>query len=149
MSSLTACFCSPEGNATIAGDPTLSAATTWIEWQKYMEKRQLKLESLRHNLIDKIWVGRPSRSKAPLEIHRLEFAGKKFLLHCQRNGRGSQKRGRNPNYFYVLIYYYMFRFFPNERKNAVLEVLGIRIIFGKSNIFTLTGKALKRWKLET
>ena len=65
--------------ARIGGDATLSGASTWLKWQDSLEtKYGLKLVSLVRNPIDAIWNERPARSREPLTIHDLKFAGKSW-----------------------------------------------------------------------
>ena len=62
--------------AKIGADPSLTGAITWLEWKQQLEKFNLTLISRIKNPIDEVWLDQPSRSKDPLEIHDLKFAGK-------------------------------------------------------------------------
>ena len=62
--------------AKIGADPSLTGALTWLEWKQQLEIFNLTLISMIKNPIDEVWLDQPSRSKDPLEIHDLEFAGK-------------------------------------------------------------------------
>ena len=59
----------------IGADPSLTGALTWIEWKEYFDKNNLTLVSKITNPIDEIWMEQPKRSKDPLEIHDVKFAG--------------------------------------------------------------------------
>ena len=61
----------------VASDPSLYSAVVWLDWQDHAGSNGLEIRPLRTNLIDEVWSGgqRPERSKAPLHVHELEFAG--------------------------------------------------------------------------
>ena len=66
--------------AKIGGDATLSGAHTWLTWKEMINEKGLNLAPLVRNPIDNVWTDRPSRSKDPLTIHDLKFAGQKACL---------------------------------------------------------------------
>ena len=59
----------------VASDPSLYSAVVWLDWQDHAGSNGLEIRPLRTNLIDEVWTERPERSKAPLHVHELEFAG--------------------------------------------------------------------------
>jgi len=71
-------------NTTIASDPKIYSAVTWLEWQDEFTTAGLELVPLTTNLIDELWSDRPERSKAPLHIHQIEFAGEACQNKLQR-----------------------------------------------------------------
>ena len=40
----------------------------------------MEIRPLKTNLIDEVWTERPERSKAPLHVHELQFAGKLLIF---------------------------------------------------------------------
>ena len=75
----------------IGADPSLTGALTWLEWQEYFQKQNMTLVTLIKNPIDEIWMNQPERSKDPLIVHEVKFAGK-ILAYCslRRNTYSSQ-----------------------------------------------------------
>ncbi len=68
----------PSGSK-VGADPTLVGAFTWLEWEKALEKHDLRLTSLLRNPIDDAWDdegGRPQRPTEPLEIRDIKHSGK-------------------------------------------------------------------------
>lgn len=68
----------PQPNAILASDPTLYSAVVWLGWQDYAGKNGMEIRPLKTNLIDEVWTERPERSKAPLHVHELQFAGESW-----------------------------------------------------------------------
>ena len=52
----------------------------WLNWQDYAGKNGMEIRPLKTNLIDEVWTERPERSKAPLHVHELQFAGKLLIF---------------------------------------------------------------------
>jgi len=77
----------PGQKRVVASDPQLYSAVTWLEWKDEFNKSsksELELKPLTTNLIDELWKDRPERSKAPLHIHKIEFAGEACKNKLQR-----------------------------------------------------------------
>ena len=68
-------FYRPVGSR-IGADPSLTGALTWLEWEEYFQKQNMTLVTLIKNPIDEIWMDQPERSKDPLMVHEVKFAGK-------------------------------------------------------------------------
>lgn len=62
-------------NSKVGADPTLTGASTWIKWEEDMQPYKLQLFPLERNPIDDIWLERPERSTALLEVHDIKYAG--------------------------------------------------------------------------
>ena len=64
----------------VGSDPSLTGASTWLEWETELGKGEVELVSVLDNLVDRVWEGKNGDQQqgvqGPVEVQELKYAGK-------------------------------------------------------------------------
>ncbi|XP_053947051.1 xaa-Pro aminopeptidase 2 [Anastrepha ludens] len=65
-------------NQRVGADPHLVPHHLWIRWERELANRLLSLDKVNNNLVDMIWVDRPSPTNFTIRVQVLQFAGERW-----------------------------------------------------------------------
>ena len=62
----------------VGSDPSLTGASTWLEWETELAKGEVELVSMLDNLVDGVWEDKngDQQQVGPVEVQELKYAGK-------------------------------------------------------------------------